>query len=425
MQSLAFGKLSSRPGVASAWFAVLLLLPILSASVGAQDIIATGFSSPGGLGTTYAGNLLVPQGGTGDHDGSVELVTTWGQRFPLVAGLPSAVPPEDAVSGPTAVVATLSTVYVLIGEGDAMGPSVPPMQAPNVEGLSSPIFSSLLEMQFQPVPDGIREGFVLSPSDIGALADGLTVHLVNGSDEQVWIRVLSDFRDFVPDPIVSVRQSNPFSLEWVGGLLPEDYDEFGFPGVAPSGLDFYAQLFPDSPIGRRLRERSSLYVVDSGMNALRAVDALHGRSRIVARFPPVPNPLFPNLGGPVADAVPFGLEERDGKLLVSLFSGFPFNGGVSSIVEYDPETGDVVPLLEGLTLAGEILAIGDDLYVVEFSADLLGGAPGRLLRYAAGSTEPETVAAPLIGPVGLVQAGDDGDLFVAEIFTGLVKRIEP
>lgn len=391
----------------------------------AQDPIASGFASPSGLGTTYAGNILVPQGGTGNNDGSVELLTTWGQRHPLVSGLPSAVPPEDSVSGPNAVTANLSTVFVLIGEGDAMGPSAPPTQFPNAEGVSSPIFSSVLEMHFQPVPDAIREGFVLTAEDVGTLADGHTAHLTNASGEQVWIRVLSDFRDFVPDPIVSVRQSNPFALEWVGGLLPEDYEEFALPGASSADLDFYAQLVPDSPIGRRLRERSTLYVVDSGMNALRAVDVLHGRSRIVARFPPVPNPLFPNLGGPVTDAVPFGLEERDGRILVSMFTGFPFNPGVSSIVEFDPSTGEVTPVLEGLTLTGEMLAMGDDLYVVEFSADLLSGAPGRLLRFSAGSTEPETVAAPLIGPVGLVEAGGDGDLFVSEIFTGMVKRIQP
>ena len=407
----------------AAWIVAIVAL-LLSTALGAQPI-ATGLASPAGLGTTYAGNLLVPQAGTGSHDGSVELLTTWGQRHPLVSGLPSAVPPQDAVSGPTAVTANLSTIYVLIGEGDALGPSIPPTQFPNADGVSSPIFSSLLEMHFQPVPDAIREGFTLSGEDIGTLADGHTAHLVNDAGEQVWIRVLSDFRDFVPDPFVSVRQSNPFSLEWVGGLHPEDYEEFAIPGASAADLDFLAQLMPDSPIGRRLRERSMIYVVDSGMNALRSVDVLHGRSRIVARFPPVPNPLFPNLGGPVTDAVPFGVEQRDGKVLVSLFTGFPFNPGMSSIVEFDPVTGAVTPVLEGLTLTGEMLAMGDDLYVVEFSADLLGGAPGRLLRFGPGSSEPETVAAPLIGPVGLVSAGSEGDLFVSEIFTGLVKRIQP
>lgn len=411
----------SRLGALAAWAGALLL----AGAAVAQEPIGSGFASPTGMGTTYSGHLLVPQGGTGNDDGSVELLTSWGQRFPLVAGLPSAVPPEDGVSGPNAVIANLSTMYVLIGEGDAMGPSIPPTQFPNADGVSSPIFSSLLEMHFDPVPDGIREGFTLTSEDIGVLADGYTVHLVNATGEQVWIRVLSDFRDVVPDPIVSVRQSNPFALQWVGGLLPEDYEEFALPGATPSGLDFYAMLRPETPIGRRLRERSMIYVVDSGMNALRAVNAHDGRSRIVARFPPVPNPAFPVLGGPVADAVPFGLEERDGKILVSLFTGFPFNAGVSSIVEYDPATGDVSTVLDGLTLAGEILAMGDDLYVVEFSADLLTGAPGRLLRFSAGSSEPETVASPLIGPVGLAPAGSQGDLFVSEIFTGLVKRITP
>lgn len=422
MKILKTRSTARRRRAAVTFVALALLLTPLAF---AQSPIATGLASPTGLGTTYAGNILVPQGGTGNNDGLIEILRPWGKSYPLVSGLPSAIPPEDSVSGPTAAVSTLSTVYVLIGEGNAMGPSIPPTQVPNVDGLSSPIFSSLLEMHFDPVPDAVREGFVLSAENIQTLADGHTVHLENDSAEQVWIRVLSDFRDFVPDPVVSVRQSNPFALELVGSLAAEDYEEFAIPGVASTGLDFLAELLPDSPIGQRLRERSMLYVVDAGMNALRAVDVLHGRSRIVARFPPVPNPLFPTLGGPVADAVPFGLASRDDKLLVSLFTGFPFNPQSSSIVEYDPATGTVVPVLEGLTLTGEMLAVGEDLYVVEFSADLLSGAPGSLLRFGPGSATPEVVAAPLIGPVGMVPAGANGDIFVSEIFTGSVVRVQP
>lgn len=403
--------------VSLAFLAALLL----SGAVAAQEILAGGFFGPVKIATTIGQNLVVAETGTGMHDGAVHLVSPYGPRFPLVTGLPSASHPEG-ISGPTGVVDAHSTLWVLIGEGDVLGESPPPVHVPNPNGLSSPIWSAVLEMVFDPVPDGIREGFALDASHERALADGKTVSLTNDSGESVRISVLTDFRDLEPDPFVGVRQSNPFDIAMSGGLTTADLEELGYGNLSIDQAEFKARLLPDSPLGQRLRERTYLFVTDAGMNTVNRVSAATGRWEVFWRLPPVPNPLFPNLGGPVSDAVPTSVHVDGDRLLVGHLAGFPFAQGSSTLWSVDLGSGEATPLVPGLTSVTDVFTAAGDIFVAQVSNDLLGGAPGSLLRIGA-DLQPQVVAPVLIGPTGITWSPIDDALVVAETFTGLLKTI--
>ena len=403
--------------------ALALCAALAATAASAQSVLVAGAATPFKLARTPGGNFLLTETGTGLHDGSLSLVSVWGDHFRLLSGLPSGPTPEGGAIGPTGVADAHATVYIVIGEGDALGDSPPPTQVPNPEGISSAIFSSVLRARFTPVPDGIREGFALTAADHQVLADGHTVVKTNDSGERVEIDLLADFRDLAPDPFLSVRQSNPFAATVAGGLTEADLDELGFAGSV-ADADFLARLFPDTPLGRRFEERRRVYVVDAGMNTVVEVDAVSGRWRVLARVPPQPNPLFPGFGGPVMDPVPTGIHlAASGDLLVTILPGFPFPPGAAKVLSVDRETGAMTTLFGGLSSATDVLEIGGATYVVELSTDFLGGAPGRVVRFAGPGAAPEVVAGGLIGPTGLAWDPSRDELLVAESFTGRVLRV--
>jgi hypothetical protein len=403
---------------------VTAIVLLVAAGLSAQSILVAGTQTPFKLTNTPGGNFLLAESGTGSNDGRVSLVSIWGGRYTLLAGLPSGVVPEGDALGPTAVADAHGTLYVVIGEGDVRGPSPgPPQEVPNPDGLSSPIFSSVLRARFNPVPDAIRTGFELTAEDIASLADGNEITLVNDSGEAVQLLLLADFPDLVPDPVKSVRNSNPFAATVVGSLTEEDVAEFAFDGSL-AAANFYARLNPNTPIGRRLAERTKIYVVNAGMDTLTEIAASTGRSRVIARFPAVTNPLFPGLGGPVTDAVPTSVFVRaDGTLLVSILTGFPFVPGVAKVYNVDPTSGAITPWIEGLTSVTNVIEVAGATYVLEISTDFLAGEPGQLLRFDSPSSAPTVVAGGLIGPTGLAYEATRNELIVSETFTGLVKRI--
>ncbi|MCU0302733.1 MAG: ScyD/ScyE family protein [Thermoanaerobaculales bacterium] len=402
---------------------LILATVATAASLQAHDVLTGATLSPYKLSLTPGGNVVVAEGGTGHDDGRVSLVSRWGARHTLLAGLPSSIA-ESFPTGPTAVADAHRTLYILIGEGDVRGVSAPPVQVPNPDGLSSPIFSSILRARFDPVPDGIRTGFTLAAEHIRALADGRTVTLDNSAGESVELELLTDFRDLDPDPVTSLRSANPFSLTLVGSLTADDLIELGDPSMSVEQGNFAARLHPDSPLGRRLEERTRLYGVDSGLNTVIEVAAATGRWRVVARLAPIPNPLFPGLGGPVVDAVPTAVcATGSGTLLVSLLTGFPFASGLARVAEVDPATGEISEYLGGLTTATDVTVADEAIYVLELSTDFLGQAPGRLLRFDDPGAAPVVVAGGLIGPTGVLVHPRWGQLVVSESFTGRLLRL--
>jgi hypothetical protein len=395
-----------------------------AASVGAQSILTGGTDTPFKLSRTPGGNFVLAESGTGHSDGRISLLSLWGHRFNLLSGLPSGDVPQDDHIGPTAVADAHATLYIVIGEGDVMGPSVAGLQAPNPNGLTSPIYSSVIRARFTPVPDGIRAGFQLSASNIQDLADGKEFTLQNEIGESVELFLLADFRDMAPDPRLRVRNANPFAATISGSLNSADLVEFGFAGQSIESVNFVARLNPNTPVGRRLEERTNLYVVDAGMNTVTEVNAASGYAKVITRLPAIPNSLFPGLGGPVTDPVPTSIFRRaDGTFLVSTLGGFPFATGSAKIHSVNPTTGASTPLIEGLTSATNVIEVNGAIYVLEISSSLLTGAPGRLLRFASPTATPTVVAGGLIGPTGLAYEPSRNELLVSETFTGLVKRI--
>ncbi|MEP6993748.1 MAG: ScyD/ScyE family protein [Acidobacteriota bacterium] len=176
-----------------------------------------------------------------------------------------------------------------------------------------------------------------------------------------------------------------------------------------------------------MEERSNVYVGNAGMNTITAISASTGKARVITRFPPVANMLFPGLGGPVTDAVVTSIFVRaDGTFLVTTLGGFPFGAGSSTVWSVDPATGAFTPLLTGLTSATNVIEVGATVYVLEVSTDLLSGAPGQLLSFdlaSAPAATPTVVAGGLIGPTGLIYEPTHNELLVSETFTGLIKRI--
>lgn len=402
-------------------FAAALGLLSATAVLG-QGIVTAGLGFPYKSAVTSWGNILVAESNSGHNDGELTLVAAWGGQFRLLSGLPSGVAPEGSPLGPTAVGYAVSTVYITIGEGDSKGPAASPAQACNPQGLTSPIWSSLVAATFTPPPDAIREGFELSAANIQTLADGHTVELANDAGEEVSLRLVADFNNFIPDPVLVVRQANTYALAVDGHLTEADLAEFGYAGANPEDVEFLAQNEPNSALGQRLIERTTIYVVDAGMNTVTAVSAASGRAAVLARFAKIPNPLFPSLGGPVMDPVPTSVRVDGDSLLVTLLAGFPFPPGESRVMRVDKATGAVSEVVSGLSMSTDVVEAEGALYVLNLSTDFLAGAPGRIVRYDLATGESTTFAAPVIGATGISLRAEERELIVTEAFTGLMKR---
>src|SRR2546423_4365175 len=273
----------------------VMLLATAKASAQCTELIA-GLHEPLGSALTNRGNLLVSESGTGAQgSGRISIVDPSGNRRTLLDGLPSALNDVHQPSGPAGVFMSGRTLYVAMGVGDVViaGPC-PGSDRPNPSGPSSPIFSSVLAIQFSARVEQSTTGFTLTPADEQALADHQTVTLSNDSG-QITIRMVANFPDYVPFPLPcfpdNVQHSNPFQL-----VAVED----------------------------------TLYVTDGGRNLAWAVNLLTESFSPLVAFPNIPNPLYPALGGPFLQAVPTGIAAFDDQLLVTLFRGAPFPTGVST-----------------------------------------------------------------------------------------------
>jgi hypothetical protein len=108
-----------------------------------QPILAHGLHFPYKMAMTPGGNLLVAESGTGANDGRLLMIAPHGVQHVLLSGLPSGIAPQGEPLGPTAVADAHRTLYVLIGEGDILGPAPPGSHVPNPNGWSSALFSSV------------------------------------------------------------------------------------------------------------------------------------------------------------------------------------------------------------------------------------------------------------------------------------------
>jgi hypothetical protein len=193
-----------------------------------------------------------------------------------------------------------------------------------------------------------------------------------------------DFKDARPDALTNVRGSNPFHM------------------IASGHGD-------------------GVLVVDSGQNALLRLDT--GWPEVVVRFPRVAQ--APGVIPPFSDAVPTAVRHlRSDRYLVSLLTGVPFASGAASVRLVDASSGNESTFISGLTSVTDLLVIDGDFYVLEISSDLTNGAPGRLLRFRNRNSAPTEVATGLIGGSGMAYDPKRNAIFVAELFTGRILRID-
>jgi len=369
--------------------ALALTLFVLNVTVSAQcSDVTSGLREPLGSALTNQDNLLVAETGTTAlHSGRISIVDASGNRRTLLDGLPSAINDVNEPSGPAGIFMRGRTLYVAIGTGDAGRPGpAPGTTIPNPNPISSPIFSSILGMQFSARTEDTTPGFTLTTADQQSLANGETVVLSDGADGTLRIRLVVDFPNYVPNPLPTfagnVQLSNPF------GLVPVD---------------------------------DVLYVTDSGRNRVWQVDLLTGLHSTLVTFPPIPNPLFGIVpaGGPFLDAVPTGIAAVNGKLLVTLFRGVPFPPGTSTVQEIDPATATQSSLITGRKSAIDVLPLSDDddldyLVLQHASAGPFFGSPGLVLHFETPADPPTVVTNCLIRPTSMTLNRKTGRLYVTE-----------
>ncbi|MBA3322780.1 MAG: ScyD/ScyE family protein, partial [Pyrinomonadaceae bacterium] len=356
---------------------------------------ATGLRAPTKIIFINSGHLLVAEAGNGPNTGRLSILDrSSGARRTLLDNLPAGLaPPNNDPSGPSGLELRGRMLFITIGQGDATlnGPA-PGTEMPNPNP-SSPIFNSVLAIDLSAVNEATTAGFTLTAANQTTLKSGSQVTLNDGSGQTLTIRLVTDFPDFVAEPrpnfAGNVRPTNSFGL------------------VAAANF---------------------LYVVNAGLNSVSRVDINAGTDATLATFAPIPrpSPVTPP-GGPVVEAVPDSIRLFGDQLLVPFLTGFPFQPGLAQVRTVDIATGNNAPFITGLTSAIDVLPVrtggADRFFVLEFSANMLQGAPGRLRLFNSPSGAPVVTVDNLMTPTSLARDERTGSLFVTEIFTGRVVQI--
>lgn len=376
----------------------LLSSVVVVAGAGAQPVcpareLAGGLILPQSITRSPLGNLLVSESGTrASHTGRISIVGPGGSRRTLLDGLPSGISDVGDPAGPSGLFLRGRTLYALIGIGDAILPGTVMRTALPNPNPSSPIFSSLLAIHFNANVEKTTHGFTLSMADQGTLAAGRRVILSNGGGDTLEIELVADFPDYVHEPLpfepANVRGSNPFGVAVVADRA---------------------------------------YVTDGGRNLVWSVDIPTGAFEPLSGFPPVPNPLFPTVGPPTAEAVPTGIVADGDGLLVALLRGVPFANGTSTVERIDRATGGHVALIGGLKTAIDVEPLADGGYLVlqhsSGQAPFFAG-PGLLLSFPTASGPASTLASCLSRPTSMVFDPQSRAVYVTELITGRIVVIE-
>jgi hypothetical protein len=335
------------------------------------------------------GNILVAEAGAGPNTGRVSLIDRDRRRFTIVDGLPSARYNGDP-TGPSGVLLVGRRLFITIGGGDVSLPGpAPGTEIPNPSP-TSPLFSSILLVEFSDEATSLPLGFLLAPESHQRLAAGQSVSLTNVDGEVVRISRFVDFPDYIaeprPDVPNHVRPSNPFGL-----------------------------------VGHAFR----LDLNDASRNLIFSVDVARAEPRVLLQFPPVPNNAA--IGPPVVDAVPATIRGYGDSLLVSYLTGFPFAAGNASVQLVDRHSGAARPLITGLQTAIDVLPITrgpGQFYVLEHSQQLPAGAPGRLLRIDALDRAPLVLADTLEAPTSLALDPVTRDVLITELRRNRIIRVQ-
>lgn len=371
-----------------------ILLAFTVSARGQCTEVLSGLRLPTGSTLSNQGNLIIAEHGTATpRSGRISVVDSSGNRRTLIDGMPTGPSDVGDPSGPSGVFMRGRSLYVAMGVGNvAIRGPVPGTAAVNPNGPSSPIFSSVLLVQFSAAMEQTTTGVTMTAEHEQALANGQTVNVTANGRDWITIRRVVDFPNFVPAPLPTfadnIAVSNPFDLVALG---------------------------------------DTLYVSDGGRDRVWQVDLLTGNHSTLAAFPPIPNPLFGGgVGGPVTNAVPTGITTFRGQVLTTLFRGAPFAPGTSSVQQIDPVTGGATQLISGLKTAIDVIPSsdnGDTSYLVLQSASTgpFFGGPGQLMRFDSPAGPPTLVANCLTFPTSMTLDSKRGALYVTEFGGRLVR----
>lgn len=376
----------------------LLLLGVgvllVSGPAAAQTTFAEGLQYPQRLVFTPAGNLLVSEGGTAEvNTGRVSLINRQGIRSSLLEGLPAAPGQNIPAFGPTGMGLDKRTLYLLIGEGNVM---VGPPFVINPEGPASPIFSSVLKIQFSVDVDTIASPFQLNLGDHWALIDGYDVEARNATGDHATIHLLTTFRS----PVRNV----------LGGT---------------------ARARPADPYGAWLdAANDTLYIADASSETLVQVNSITGRYQVITRFQP--DERSTSNGTQFVDNVPTALCPIGDSFLVSFLSAGPFPPGASSVRVWTPSNGGwsrASSVVRDLTMTSDLLCLPGGTvnaprvvtveYTVKPPANLT--TPSGRVQLVDGS-QKQVLARDLLLPTGVALDPVSGDLFVATL-PGQIVRV--
>ena len=372
-------------------FSLVLFVFTITATIRANaqcSTVINGLREPLGTTLTNQGNLLVSEtGNVTPNSGRISIVDASGNRRTLLDSLPSAINDVNETSGPAGLFMRGRVLYLAMGVGDVgrAGPA-PGTTIPNPAGASSPIYSSILAIQFSANTEKTTDGFGLSFADQQALANGETLKLSDGIGNHMMIKLIANFTDYVAFPLPffagNVQLSNPFGL-----LAIED----------------------------------ELYVTDGGRNRVWQIDLLTGTVSTLVTFPQIPNPLFGIVpaGGPMLDAVPTGIAANGDQLLVTLFRGVPFPPGTSTVEQIDLATATDTPFITGLKTAIDVLPVTEPdgthyLVLQHASAGPFFGSPGQVKRFDTPAGPPTVLAACLTRPTSMSLDRKSNTLYVSE-----------
>jgi hypothetical protein len=368
----------------------LIFLVFLAWSAWCQpQTLVTGLQSPVKIILTPSGNFLVTEASMNPNSGRLSFVSRAGVRRSLIEGLPSGTEVTLAgASGPAAMALRDRTLYLSIGPGDSeRAGATPGTSTLNPKSVSSPIFSSVLEIRFSADVDTIGGTFRITPQHQQALNDGAEVELTDAG-ATARLSLLTRFPIAEPHPAALYKFSNPWGM-----------------ALSENG--------------------HNLYLTDASQNCLLRIDTTTGRWRRLARFAPLSNPT--SVGPPVIDAVPTNVRMYGDSVLVSFLSGFPFVPGNGRVLIVNPETGAAEPFISNLTSVTDVLwrPRGGDraqFFVLEFSANQSANPapPGRLLRF---DTAGPQVAGTFITPVGMAFDEATNELFILEL-RGQIQRFK-
>ena len=373
--------------VAAAW---------MISAASAQQVYVSGLELPLKVITIPNGYLLVTEtGNSKPNTGRVTLVAPGGDSRALIAGLPSGLsyPTTTDPDGPSGLYLSGRVLYIVNGEGDAFRAGTQPgTVVPNPQGISSPILSSILKVTFDRDVDQYLSPFTLKPEDHFSLSLGNTVTLDDGVGKSAVFELVNKFPYTWPDPVSIYRNSHPFGVT----------------------------THPAAP--------NTLFTVDAGMNLIWQINATTGRTKVLARFPNLPNAGA--VGPPTKEAVPTNVKACGGILLVSLLSGGPFAPANARVMSVNPITGETDTYIANLNAAIDVDCAArpapnnPSFFVLEYSINQ--GAtplpPGRVLRYD--SPSPTVWLEGLNTPTSLALDESTGTAYIVSRSDGTILTVK-